>query len=163
MVSRLGNKLPYSTLTRLLLAWVCTEAVRTQSPELVLGDSLAEFMLKLDLYSTSGGTTGGRKRLRNQTRARCGTARSRSGKIFSTRSSVTRFRSTCTPSRVSVDLHSASTSTCGSPYRMFGLQRLLRLTWRQALRAVRRRPGQGERDAHSGRLSYGLSARVEEN
>ena len=68
MVSGLGNKLPYVTLPRLLLAWVCTEAVRTQSPELVLGDSLAEFMRKLDLYSTSGGTTGGRTRLRNQMR-----------------------------------------------------------------------------------------------
>ena len=43
MVSGLGNKLPYGTLPRLLLAWVCTEAVRTQSPELVLGDSLAEW------------------------------------------------------------------------------------------------------------------------
>ena len=29
MVSGLGNKLPYGTLPRLLLAWVCTEAVRT--------------------------------------------------------------------------------------------------------------------------------------
>ena len=33
-----GNKLPYGSLPRLLLAWVCTEAVRTQSPELILGD-----------------------------------------------------------------------------------------------------------------------------
>ena len=34
MVAGGGNKLPYGTLPRLLLAWVCTEAVRTQSPEL---------------------------------------------------------------------------------------------------------------------------------
>ena len=32
-----GNKLPFGNLPRLLLAWVCTEAVRTQSRELVLG------------------------------------------------------------------------------------------------------------------------------
>ena len=38
MVAGGGNKLPYGTLPRLLLAWVCTEAVRTQSPELILGD-----------------------------------------------------------------------------------------------------------------------------
>ena len=63
-----GNRLPYGTLPRLLLAWVCTEAVRTQSRELVLGSSLSDFMRKLDIYSTSGGTTGGRTRLRNQMR-----------------------------------------------------------------------------------------------
>ena len=38
------NKLPYGNIPRLLLAWVCTEAVRTQSRELVLGRSLYEFM-----------------------------------------------------------------------------------------------------------------------
>ena len=31
-----GNKLPYGNLPRLLLAWVSTKAVRTQSRELVL-------------------------------------------------------------------------------------------------------------------------------
>ena len=39
-----GNKLPYGNLPRLILAWVSTEAVRTQSRELVLGSSLSEFM-----------------------------------------------------------------------------------------------------------------------
>ena len=68
MIAGLGNKLPYGTLPRLLLAWVCTEAVRTQSRELVLGDSLSEFMRRLGIYSTSGGITGGRTRLRNQMR-----------------------------------------------------------------------------------------------
>ena len=66
MVAGAKNKLPFGNLPRLLLAWVCTEAVRTQSRELVLGASLADFMRKLDIYSTSGGTTGGRTRLRNQ-------------------------------------------------------------------------------------------------
>ena len=62
------NKLPYGSLPRLLLAWVCTEAVRTQSRDLVLGTSLSEFMRKLGLAPVSSGTTGGRTRLRNQMR-----------------------------------------------------------------------------------------------
>ena len=37
MVAGGGNKLPYGNLPRLLIAWLCTEAVRTQSPDLVLG------------------------------------------------------------------------------------------------------------------------------
>ena len=58
-----GNKLPFGNLPRLILAWLCTEAVRTQNRELVLGKSLADFMRALGVYSTSG-----RKytRLRNQ-------------------------------------------------------------------------------------------------
>ena len=59
-------KLPYGTLPRLLLAWVCTEAVRTQSRELVLGRSLYEFMRKLGMKDRSGGARGDRTRLRNQ-------------------------------------------------------------------------------------------------
>ena len=60
-------KLPYGTLPRLLLAWVCTEAVRTQNRELVLGRSLYAFMQKLGILSSdSGGVTGIRTRLRNQ-------------------------------------------------------------------------------------------------
>ena len=60
------NKLPYGSLPRLLLAWVCTEAVRTRKRDLVLGKSLSDFMRKLGLAPVSGGTTGGRTRLRNQ-------------------------------------------------------------------------------------------------
>ena len=48
---------------RLLLAWVCSEAVRTQNRELILGDSLSEFMRRLGIYSTSGDK---HTRLRNQ-------------------------------------------------------------------------------------------------
>ena len=45
-----GNaKLPYGNLPRLLMAWVSTEAVRTQRRELILGRSLSEFMRKLDI------------------------------------------------------------------------------------------------------------------
>ena len=47
-------KLPYGTLPRLLMAWVSTEAVRTQNRELVLGDSLAHFMRTLGIYNSGG-------------------------------------------------------------------------------------------------------------
>ena len=60
------NKLPYGNLPRLLLAWVSTEAVRTRRRTLVLGNSLSEFMRRLDIYSDSGGSRGMRTRLRNQ-------------------------------------------------------------------------------------------------
>ena len=56
-------KLPFGNLPRLILAWMCTEAVRTQSRELVLGRSLSEFMRALGVYSSSGGK---HTRLRNQ-------------------------------------------------------------------------------------------------
>ena len=46
--------LPFGNIPRLLLAWVSTEAVRTQSRELFLGTSLSGFMRKLGVYSTSG-------------------------------------------------------------------------------------------------------------
>ena len=48
------SKLPFGNFSRLLLAWVCTEAVRTQSRELVLGRSLAKFMKTLGVYSCGG-------------------------------------------------------------------------------------------------------------
>ena len=60
------HKLPFGNLPRLILAWVSTEAVRTQSRELVLGASLAEFMRKLGIYHNSGGRGGVQTRLRNQ-------------------------------------------------------------------------------------------------
>ena len=60
------NKLPYGNVPRLLLAWVCTEVVRTQSRVIVLGSSLSEFMRKLEIHPQSGGRNGVRTRLRNQ-------------------------------------------------------------------------------------------------
>ena len=57
------NKLPFGNLPRLILAWICTEVVRTRSREVVLGKSLADFMRSLDVYSSSGGKY---TRLRNQ-------------------------------------------------------------------------------------------------
>ena len=68
MIAGGGNKLPFGTLPRLLLAWVCTEAVRTQNRELVLGTSLTVFMRKLGIGNDSGGSRGDRTRLRNQMR-----------------------------------------------------------------------------------------------
>ena len=58
--------LPFGNLSRLLLAWVCTEAVRIQSRELFLGASLSGFMRKLGLAPIGGGSRGERTRLRNQ-------------------------------------------------------------------------------------------------
>ena len=60
------HKLPFGNIPRLLAAWVCTEAVKTQSRVLVLGHSLAEFMRKLDIDTQSGGRGGVRTRLQNQ-------------------------------------------------------------------------------------------------
>ena len=57
------SKLPFGNFPRLLLAWVCTEAVRTGSRALVLGNSLSKFMRALGVYSSDGKTY---TRLRNQ-------------------------------------------------------------------------------------------------
>ena len=65
MVAGADNKLPYGNLPRLLLAWVCTEAVQTQNRVLVLGKSLAKFMRELGIYNSGGNP---QTRLRNQMR-----------------------------------------------------------------------------------------------
>lgn len=66
LVAGVANKLPFGNMPRLLLAWVCTEAVRTQSRDLHLGHSLAEFMRELGINSDSGGSRGARTLLRTQ-------------------------------------------------------------------------------------------------
>lgn len=58
--------LPYGTIPRLLLAWMTTEAVKTRSRELELGESLSAFMRELDLVPT-GGRWGSITRLKDQT------------------------------------------------------------------------------------------------
>lgn len=58
--------LPYGTIPRLLMAWLTTETLRTKEPELVLGNSLSEFMAELELVPT-GGRWGSITRLKNQT------------------------------------------------------------------------------------------------
>src|SRR3954471_14370288 len=51
---------PYGTKPRLLLAWLCREALTTRSAVLELGPSLNAFMAQLGLAS-SGGKTGSRR------------------------------------------------------------------------------------------------------
>lgn len=63
--SKIG--LPYGSVPRLLLSWLTTEAVRTKSRELELGDSLSAFMAELDMVPT-GGRWGSITRLKEQTR-----------------------------------------------------------------------------------------------
>jgi hypothetical protein len=57
--------LPYGSYPRLALAWLSTEAVRTRSPEIELGQTFSSFMYKLGLTPVTGkrGTTS---RLRDQ-------------------------------------------------------------------------------------------------
>lgn len=57
--------LPYGSLPRLLISWVTTEAVRTKERELILGDTLSEFMRELGIVPT-GGRWGSISRLKNQ-------------------------------------------------------------------------------------------------
>jgi hypothetical protein len=58
--------LPYGSVPRLLLAWLSTEAVRTRSREIELGDSMSAFMREIGLVPT-GGRWGSITRLKNQT------------------------------------------------------------------------------------------------
>ena len=66
MIAGGDNKLPYGNFPRLILAWMCTEVVRTRSRVIVLGPSLAKFMRTLGVYSSGGGNAG--IKLRNQMR-----------------------------------------------------------------------------------------------
>ncbi len=59
--------LPYGNVPRLLMAWISTEAVRTKSRDLLLGDSLSGFMRELGMLPT-GGRWGSITRLRQQSR-----------------------------------------------------------------------------------------------
>jgi hypothetical protein len=51
MIAGGDNKLPFGNLPRLLLAWVCTEAIKTQDRKLILGPSLSSFMQELGINS----------------------------------------------------------------------------------------------------------------
>lgn len=57
---------PYGTLPRLLLFWIITEVVRTNSPRIELGKSLSTFMKKLGLDSSRGGKRSDAQRLQEQ-------------------------------------------------------------------------------------------------
>lgn len=67
MASPASIGLPYGALARVLVAWVSTEAVKTQTPEIVLGDNLAEWLKELGLHR-SGGPRGDITRVREQMR-----------------------------------------------------------------------------------------------
>ena len=56
--------LPYGSVPRLLLSWVTTEAVKTKSRELELGDSMSAFMAELGMSRQGSNITS----LKNQTR-----------------------------------------------------------------------------------------------
>lgn len=56
--------LPYGTLPRLLLTWVCTEVARRREPTLSLGNTLASYLNELGLHNT-GGARGDITRLKH--------------------------------------------------------------------------------------------------
>ena len=134
------NKLPFGNLPRLLLAWVCTEAVRTQSRELVLGTSLSEFMRKLDLHASGGSSRGGRTRLRNQMRRlfRCTVSLWKS-QIELSEDFFKEIINHPIPLDMNI-LKALKRSSLGLDlylwvtYRTFPLQTPLRLSWRQVYR-----------------------------
>jgi len=57
---------PYGTLPRLLLFWLVTEAIRTNSSRIELGSSLNNFMKKLGLDTSRGGKRSDAKRIKDQ-------------------------------------------------------------------------------------------------
>jgi len=59
---------PYGIIPRLLLYWLTTEAIRTKTPRLVLGDTLAAFMDDLGLDDRGKGPRSDRVRLEQQMR-----------------------------------------------------------------------------------------------
>lgn len=59
---------PYGTIPRLLMFWLTTEAVRTNSRRIELGNNLAEFMEALGLNPKMGGKRSDVKRLQDQMR-----------------------------------------------------------------------------------------------
>lgn len=173
-------RLPFGVLPRLLLAWICTEAVRTRSRRLVLGRSLAEFMRRLGVQSSdSAGRYGIRTRLREQMtrlfRASIELTQDLPEGVHTVADRVTTdMRLWWSPRRVDepvswestivlghdlfneilaapvpIDLHvlrELRRSSLGLDlylwltYRLFRLDRPLRLTWRQVYRQFARRP-----------------------
>lgn len=57
---------PYGTIPRLLLFWITTEAIRTNSSRIELGDSLSQFMEELGLEPNGTGKRSDFKRLKDQ-------------------------------------------------------------------------------------------------
>ena len=57
---------PYGTIPRLFLYWMVTEAARTKSRRLHLGQTYPDFMRKLGLNPSNGGARSDSRRLRDQ-------------------------------------------------------------------------------------------------
>jgi len=57
---------PYGTIPRLILFWITTEAIRTKSSRIELGDSLSQFMEELGLDPKGAGKRSDFKRLKEQ-------------------------------------------------------------------------------------------------
>jgi len=58
--------IPYGIIPRLLLVWMVTEIIRTKSRRLELGNRLSDFLLKLGLDPSRGGTRSDSRRTREQ-------------------------------------------------------------------------------------------------
>lgn len=61
----LAGGVPYGTYPRLILSWVASEVVKTKDREIILGQSLSDFMKKLGL-SVTGGRWGTISRFKQQ-------------------------------------------------------------------------------------------------
>lgn len=59
--------LPYGSVPRLLISWIATEAIRTKNRIIYFGNSLSDFMSKLDL-TCNGGEKGNISRVKDQMR-----------------------------------------------------------------------------------------------
>ncbi len=57
---------PYGTMPRLMLVWMSTEAVRTKNRDIILGESLAEFMDHLGIKNKTGGKYGSITKVKTQ-------------------------------------------------------------------------------------------------
>jgi hypothetical protein len=57
---------PYGIIPRVIMFYMTTEVVRTKSPRIVLGNSLASFMKQLGLDASRGGKRSDATRLKNQ-------------------------------------------------------------------------------------------------
>lgn len=57
---------PYGSAPRLILAWLATEVARKKERNIVLGDSLAEFMAALGKHAKTGGVRGSITGLKDQ-------------------------------------------------------------------------------------------------
>jgi hypothetical protein len=64
MMTAHPDGLPFGTVPRILLTWVCTEAVQKRERVLNLGNSLAEYLSELGMHS-SGGKRGDITRLKH--------------------------------------------------------------------------------------------------